>query len=59
LIPSRSEAQEGTDITSFSKPRRIIDQRDKAQRYDRADTGDSRQAARHWIVFGFLLHRAI
>jgi hypothetical protein len=40
LISSWREAEESTNIARPAKPRRIIDQRDKALRNDSANPGD-------------------
>lgn len=45
LISSRRQAQKGAYVFSAPKPRRVIDQRNKIQRHDGADTRNDHQSA--------------
>lgn len=58
-MPPEREAQERTNIANLGKPRRVIDQRDKAQRNDRPNAGDGHQPAGDGLSRCFFFHGTI
>ncbi len=59
LISSWRETEERPNIARPAKPRRIIDQRDKAQRNDRANPGDCHQSSGYRVALRLVLDRPI
>lgn len=59
LVSLGCQPQKRADILCFAEPVWVIDQRDKAERYDRTDAGNRHQAAGDRVMLGFRFHRIV